>query len=422
MSTDFDEKNTYEKDLSFEVNNDPHAGTSSNFGAYFNVVCVIAGMGVVQMAYAFNQSGWFAAFLTVFSCFLCIYTGHVLVKCLYYDGKSRLSGYSAIGEAAFGKFGKYLVEVFLLCFYFGVGCAFIMLIGINMKDMIDQTSVHLSLKVWTIIAAVVIWVPFVIFKTMKEVEILAVFGTLATVFTVVVILIVGIGHLDESKQYKHEFVHVSGIPIALASISLSFGGSPVFPAVEKTMKTPKSWTKILTCAMVTTLVLYMLAGVIGYLAYGNSVNSPIFQNFPQGAPLTFAATAAITIHVLFAAPILLISFSLDIEKWLRINDECMSQTKQRIVRPVLRTGLMVLFALVSMFVPAFGDFMSLVGALTNCQIIFVFPVVFYLKLYGWRNIRWYELILCAIIIVVGMVSCVLGTIDAVKNLITALSN
>ncbi|KAK9759954.1 hypothetical protein K7432_016489 [Basidiobolus ranarum] len=255
--SDIEGKDSCQKDLTFEVCNDPHTGTSSNFGAYFNVVCVIAGMGVIQMAYAFNQSGWFAAFLTVFSCFLCIYTGHLLIKCLYYNGKDRLAGYSAVGEAAFGKFGKYLVEVFLLCFYFGVGCAFIMLIGINLKDMVDQTSVHLSRQVWTIIAAVVIWIPFVIFRTMKEVEILAVFGTLATVFTVVVILIVGLKDLDESKKYTHEFVKVSGIPIALASISLSFGGSPVFPAVEKTMKTPKAWTKILTCAMLTTLALYL---------------------------------------------------------------------------------------------------------------------------------------------------------------------
>ncbi|KAK9762150.1 hypothetical protein K7432_012393 [Basidiobolus ranarum] len=419
--SDIEGKDSCQKDFTFEVCDDPHTATSSNFGAYFNVVCVIAGMGVIQMAYAFNQSGWFAAFLTVFSCFLCIYTGHLLIKCLYYNGKDRLAGYSAVGEAAFGKFGKYLVEVFLLCFYFGVGCAFIMLIGINLKDMVDQTSVHLSRQVWTIIAAVVIWIPFVIFKSMKEVEILAVFGTLATVFTVVVILIVGLKDLDESKKYTHEFVKVSGIPIALASISLSFGGSPVFPAVEKTMKTPKAWTKILTCAMLTTLVLYILAGVIGYLAYGNTVVSPIFQNFPQGAVLTYAATAAITIHVLFAAPILLISFSLDIEKWLRINDTFMSKSKQYVYRPLLRTGLMVLFTLVSMYVPAFGDFMSLVGALTNCQIIFVFPVVFYLKLYGWRTVPWYELILCAIIIIVGMLSCVLGTIDAVKNLIAVLS-
>ncbi|ORX93918.1 hypothetical protein K493DRAFT_196997, partial [Basidiobolus meristosporus CBS 931.73] len=396
--------------------------------AYFNIVCVIAGMGVLQMAYAFNQAGWFGVIITVFSCLLCIYTGHLLIKCLYYDGKTRLQGYSAVGEAAFGKFGRYMVEFFLLCFYFGVACIFIILISQNLQELFDLVNVNINLKIWTIIAAVVIWIPFVTFKAMKEVEILALFGTLATVFTVIVIIIVGVADMSkvENKAQTHTFIKASGLPIALASISLSFGGSPVFPAVEKTMKHPKSWTKVLACAMGTALILYTLAGVFGYLVYGDSVQSPIFKSlltkdtvgFTVG--VTVAAMIAMTFHIMFAAPILLISFSLEVEKWLRINDNYMTKAKQIASRTILRTALMVVFCLVSMFVPAFGDFMSLVGALTNTQIIFVFPAIFFIKLYGWRNIRWYEMILCIIIIIVGMVSCVLGTIDAIKNLKLAL--
>ncbi|KAK9762149.1 hypothetical protein K7432_012392 [Basidiobolus ranarum] len=409
-----------EKSLSYEVNEDPESGrTSSSFGAYFNIVCVIAGLGVLQMASAFRQSGWFGAVITVFCSLLCIYTGHLLIKCLYFDGKNRLAGYSAIGEAAFGKFGKYMVEGFLLCFYFGVACIFIILISQDLSELFELVNVHINLKIWTIIAAVVIWIPFVAFKAMKEVEILALFGTLATFFTVVVIVVVGLMDWPNHKFETHEFIKPAGLPIALASISLSFGGSPVFPAVEKTMKRPKSWTTVLSCAMGTALVLYILAGVFGYLVYGDSVVSPIFKNLTKNG-LTVAAMIAMTFHIMFAAPILLISFSLEVEKWLKITDSYMTQTKQVVSRFFLRTSLMVVFCLVSMFVPAFGDFMSLVGALTNCQIIFVFPVVFYLKLYGWRNIPWYELILCAIILVVGMLSCVLGTIDAITSLKAAL--
>ncbi|ORX89622.1 hypothetical protein K493DRAFT_318559 [Basidiobolus meristosporus CBS 931.73] len=410
-----------EKTLDYEANMENETGrTSSSFGAYFNIVCVIAGMGVLQMASAFRQSGWFGAVITVFCCLLCIYTGHLLVKCLYFDGKTRLPGYSAIGQAAFGKFGRYMVEGFLFCFYFGVACIFIILISKDLSELFELVNIHLNLKIWTIIAAVIIWIPFVAFKAMKEVEILALFGTLATAFTVVVIVVVGIMDLPKNKMQTHEFIQPSGLPIALASISLSFGGSPVFPAVEKTMKRPKSWTMVLSFAMGTALILYILAGVFGYLVYGNSVQSPIFTNLTKNG-LTVAAMIAMTFHIMFAAPILLISFSLEVEKWLKITDNYMTKSKQVVSRVCMRTALMVVFCLISMFVPAFGDFMSLVGALTNCQIIFVFPVVFYLKLYGWRNIRWYELILCAIIIVVGMVSCVLGTIDAIKSLKATLS-
>ncbi|KAK9760729.1 hypothetical protein K7432_014933 [Basidiobolus ranarum] len=414
-------------DHSVELNDNGHeVGHVSNFSTYFNIVCVIAGTGVLQMGYSFTQSGWFASIITVLCCLLCIYTGHLIILCLYHDKKTRLSGYSAVGEAAFGKPGYYIVHGFTLWFYFGVGCIFIMLIATNLKELVDYAGASINLKVWTIISTAIICIPFILYKTMKEVHLLAVFGALSTLFTVIVIVIVGLSDRNKFSEASghdntgHKFVIASGLPITLASISLSFGGSPVFPSIEKTMRSPKAWTPVLTLAMLTTLIMYMAAGVFSYLSYGQSTQSPVFNSFEMTG-ITIAARIAITLHIIFASPILLITFALDIEKYLHIDREHMGKWKEFTFRVLLRAALMVIFCLVSMFVPAIGDFMSLIGALMNTQIIFVFPVAFFLKLFGWRNVGWVHLVLCALTMVVGWLSCVIGTIDSIKNLIHSLS-
>ena len=61
--------------------------------------------------------------------------------------------------------------------------------------------------------------------------------------------------------------------------------------------------------------------------------------------------------------------------------------------------------------------MSLIGALANCGLVFLLPILCYLRLTGWRNKRYYELLFCALTIFLGIIGCVFGTIDAIKALI-----
>jgi len=37
------------------------------------------------------------------------YTGHILLRCLYVDPRGRLNNYPAIGQAAYGNAGRYIV-------------------------------------------------------------------------------------------------------------------------------------------------------------------------------------------------------------------------------------------------------------------------------------------------------------------------
>lgn len=66
--------------------------------------------------------------------------------------------------------------------------------------------------------------------------------------------------------------------------------------------------------------------------------------------------------------------------------------------------------------PFFGDFMSLLGAFSNCALVFIFPVIFYFKLTGIRGKPWYEYVLGVLTLLMGIVGLIFGTISAIEAL------
>ncbi|ORX95015.1 hypothetical protein K493DRAFT_220108 [Basidiobolus meristosporus CBS 931.73] len=391
---------------------DDHERTGSSFGAYFNIVCVVAGTGVLQMAYAFTLSGWISVIITALSAILATYTGSILIKCLYCNGpKNRLDGYSAIGEAAFGRAGKIITQIFQYSILLGVSCLYIILTKISLTDLTNQLGLDVDSKIWATTAACVVWIPFATLRTLKEISWLSIFGVIATVYVVIVIGIAGLMNIDANQHQEHKTVIWSGIPMGVAAISFCFGGTPVYPHIEQSMKKPKDWNKVLVGASLTCCIIYLCAGVFGYYVYGQSSLAPIFLNLPKGT-LNTTSTIAITLHVLLAAPIMLTSFSMELENYFKINTASRSRAQSFTYRLALRTVILVILTIIAMFVKDFGAFMSLIGAISNNMVIFILPVVLYLKLFGIRQ-HPLHLIMCTICVVVGLISCVLGTKDAI---------
>ncbi|KAI8054431.1 transmembrane amino acid transporter protein-domain-containing protein [Syncephalis plumigaleata] len=396
-----------------------HERTSSSIGAYFNIICVIAGTGTLQLPLALHQGGWIGLILIALSALMAIYTGNLLIRCLYVFPGRRLTGYGDVGEAAFGRPGRWIVMFFNYAILLGVGCIYIMLVGSNTYKLLAASSAGspLSERAWIAVAGAVVLLPVIAVKTLKEAAILSAFGTIATIVVVIVSATLSGIELSQPNHVakEHSFVNPSQLAIALASISFSFGGNVVYPHVEATMRHPKSWSRVLGAAILTTCLIYFVICVPGYLAYGHETKSPIFDNLPKGAATT-SAIILITIHVLLAAPILITSFSLDVENRFSVNVARLGRVKEFIYRAAIRTTTVCLLTVVAMVVPYFGDFMALLGALANCMIVFVLPIFCYLRLFGWWSVRKITLAWCFLIVAIGLFACVLGAIDAIKAL------
>lgn len=363
------------------------------------------------------MGGWIGVGILLLSLLMSVYTAILLMRCLYYNGKYRLSSYQEIGRHAFGLPGLIAVWFFHTSIVLGAPIMYMILAGTEMNTLVHTDAI--SEKAWIWICAAIVAVPFVAMKTLKEVAVMSVFGALATVVLVIVAVRGSIVDMQnnnpEYANITHNNVVLANLPTTIASISICFGGNVVYMHVEEAMRYPKSWNRVVAAALATCSVLYIATAVPGYLAYGSAAVSPILQNLPNDA-FTKTGTIFIIIHVILAAPILLTSFALEFERLVDVTVARRGKVMERVYRSIIRLVVIGVCGGIACTVPFFGDFLSLLGALGNCSLIFVLPILFYFKLIGWRQMKAYELAWCALIVIIGVISAVIGSIDAIKAL------
>ncbi|KAI9501146.1 transmembrane amino acid transporter protein-domain-containing protein [Coemansia spiralis] len=390
--------------------------------SFSNVVCIIIGTGCLQIPYAFAKSGWIGIIVIVLSAFIGSYTGVLTIRCLYYRGDGqRLHSFPQIGRAAFGRWGQYATQFFNYLYSLGTTCLYIILSGQFIYQLVSTLGVGVSKKVWMIVVTVIMWVPVAILKEMSEAAILAIFGLLASVVVIVISTIMSLvkpytAMYPGEPEPGHDIAIGIGIPVALSSIVFSFAGSVVYPHVEASMKKPKQWPTVVFTAMGFCAAAYLLIGITGYWAYGDQVVSPVLDSIPTGAPAT-VAKIMITLHVIIAAPIMLLSFYLEVEKQWDITAERLGKKKEFTVRLIYRTVVVGIVCGISLAIPYFSDFLSLISSIACVTMFAIIPIVCYLKLYGHRVAPWYEKIWMVVVLAIGAVACIWGSIDAIKSLI-----
>ncbi|KAG9068429.1 hypothetical protein KI688_010697 [Linnemannia hyalina] len=387
----------------------------SNMSAFFNIVCVVAGTGTLGLPYSLAKGGWIGVGILILSMIMSIYTGILIIKCIYYNGHTRLASYQEIGQHAFGRIGLIAVWFFHTSIVLGAPVMYFILSGTQIREL-TVAHVNIPEKAWIWICCGVVSIPFVLMKSLKEVSLLSIFGVIATAVLVGVTMVEsGLDYKNHKDTVQYDAAILRNLPIAVATISVCFGGNVVYMHVEESMRYPRSWNKILVWAMIACCLMYAMVAVPGYLTYGPSSQSPILQSLPEGTSRK-VATIMIVAHVLLAAPVLMTSFALEVERVFNISVEKRGVVQERLYRTVTRLIIMGVVGGIACLVPFFDSFLSLLGALGNCMLIYVLPIFFYWRLIGWRQMPWYELLWCAIILIIGLLGCVIGSIDAIKAL------
>ncbi|KAJ1957446.1 hypothetical protein IWQ62_005086 [Dispira parvispora] len=392
--------------------------TGSSFGAFFNIVCVVAGTGTLQLPWCLAEGGWVALSCVFLAAAMAIFTGRLLIQCLYHKEGQRLSSYPEVGMAAYGPIAKYFIVVLHYAISLGAPCVYISLSGGGTYDLVKD-MVGITKAMWIIIAAILVCIPFVLIKSMKDVAILSLFGVLAT--AVVVVVVVAVGFIDlPNVETTHSLVRWDNLPAAMGTICFSFGGNVVYPHVESSMKNPQSWTKVLFLAIMCSMTMYLMTAISGYFVYGEKVEAIVYDSLPPN-PATITAIALLIGSIILSAPIMLTAVALELEDKFNITVENLGAAREFMFRALLRTGMVVLLTFPAVFVPV-SKLMSLIGSFSNSLLIFVMPILFHWRLFGFRSMNIVSRCICLLCIVVGVVACIFGTKRAIGDLIVVFSN
>lgn len=375
------------------VNSGNSEPKSSSFSAFFHIVCVMAGTGILQLPYALKSGGWLSLSWVFISGYLVYHSGRFLNACLYHDGVNRLAGIMEVGGTALGAPGRRLVEFSFSTLIIGASGLYLILAANNLMLMDQWTG--WSRRGWVFVCMLVSCIPFITIKTLKEASFLSLFGVISTVIMVLVVVVVAFCDFETLHSSKgglpsptviltYDWINWSSLPLSLASISFSFGGNIVFPHVEHSMQNPKQFNSVLKWSLIFVTAIYSLVAAVGYLAYGQNTVSPIFNNLQPSIYVTIAM-AMLTLHVLLTIPINLTSFALDAEHAMGISSEYLTPQRENLFRIIFRVFLSLATLSLAIIVPFFDHVMALLGAMSNGLLVFILPPIFYMKLYGWST-------------------------------------
>lgn len=208
------------------------------------------------------------------------------------------------------------------------------------------------------------------------------------VFAIVGVAVNGKVQKHVGPAFKEAFenfdVSMFGVFRSLPLIIFAFMYQTNIPMIyhELAKKNPKHMQRIIIIGTIAAIVVYLLAGIFGYVTFiGNPNLDAIMEKqnilevdaYGNSIPI-YVARFLMLLVVLFATPLCILPCKDSVEEMLWPG-KTMTKKQNFVVTIVL---CVVAWGL-ALAIPNFGDALTILGATTNSGIGFLLPVIYYLK-------------------------------------------
>ncbi|WVY94403.1 hypothetical protein V8G54_033491 [Vigna mungo] len=393
-----------------------HEGNTSFFKTCFNLINALSGVGIISMPYALASGGWLSISLLFVIAIACCYTGMLVKRCMDMDPDIRT--FPDIGQRAFGYKGRLMVSIAMNSELYLVVTGFLILEGDNLDKLVPNIQVNLAgvtiggATIFTIVAALVI-LPSLLLEDLSMLSYVSASGALAS--SIFLLSLFWNGTIDGTGFHaKGKLFRFTGIPAAASLYAFCYSAHPILPTLYNSMRDKTQFSRVLsTCFSVCTLG-YAAAGVLGYLMFGQEVESQVTLNLPTSKFSSHVAIFTtlvnpITKYALMLTPVI-----------NAVKNKISWHYNKRLTHTLVSTSILVSSLIVAVAIPLFGYLMSLIGALLSVSASILVPSVCYLKISGAYKTFGSEMIINYSIIVLGVTIAVVGTytslVDIAHNL------
>ncbi|KVH92685.1 Amino acid transporter, transmembrane, partial [Cynara cardunculus var. scolymus] len=364
--------------------------TASFFSTCFNCLNALSGVGILSVPYALASGGWLSLILLFAIASSTFYTGLLIQRCM--DADPTIRSYPDIGDRAFGNVGRILVSISMNVELYLVATGFLILGGDNLSNLFpemefDIYGTRIGAQTGFLVLIAIVILPTSWLNNMSLLSYISASGVLASL--IILGSILWAGSFDGiGFQERGKLVNWKGIPSAISLYAFCYGAHPVFPTLYTSMKNQLTYSSM---------------AVIGYLMFGSEVESQITLSLPTDKISSRVAISTTLVTPIAKYALMLTPTVNAIESWLQ------SYYKKRKCGFLIRTILMISTVAVALFLPFFGDLMSLVGALLSATVSITIPCLCYLKISGAYRRIGLEMVIIGLIVLVGLMIALVGT-------------
>jgi len=281
--------------------------------------------------------------------------------------------------------------------------------------------------------AAIVWiaVPICIFLScltdLKALAYSSIAGSIALVMAMGCVIAFGLERhlLEPVKSYP--FINWEHIPLFLGTAAFLFCDHVIVLPLANSCGSYKKFPRVLDAAVTFVTLINVVFAALAYGYFRNETCGNVIKNLGKGLLADFVRVG-ISLEVLASFPLVISAGFQSLETAFPRQMNIVTafpHTTSGDYRPLLssniwyylfRGGIIAVLALLASTISNFGQLVSLVGSLTIMATGFVFPQIFYLKLFS-TELRWFEVAWQVAIIIFGVGMTVLGTEQAIMGLI-----
>ncbi|XP_047364280.1 proton-coupled amino acid transporter-like protein CG1139 isoform X1 [Vespa velutina] len=414
------------------------AHPTTNVETLFHLLKGSLGTGILAMPMAFHNSGYVLGMIaTIIIGLLCTYCMRILVTSMYDLCKRKKVGsmtYPATIEAAleegpvclrrFSKLSIHVTNTFLLIYQLGSCCVYVVFIANNLKRAFDSfLPDHVKIYMTDKIYMVLILLPLIFINWIKNLKFLVPCSKVATVATFVSFSIILYYIFKDPLSFddREPIGKIENFPLYFGTVLFALEAIGVIMPLENEMKTPRHFTApcgILNIGMGTIVILYAGMGFCGYIRYGSDIKGSITLNLSSTEALAKTVQLLLALAIYFTQPIQCY-VAIDIVWNEYLSSRLEKNSYRKLWEYLVRTGLVLITALLAIAVPSLEYFISLFGALCLSALGLGFPAIIQLCT-CWkdadRSTKAFMLIKNLVIVAIGVIGLVVGTYTSLREI------
>jgi amino acid permease len=399
---------------------------SSSWSSIANLTNTVIGSGILTLPYAFSKSG---LLLGLFLLLLCgsfsLISFYFLVYC---SNKTHNFSYKAIGQQMFGQRWGLFMECVLTVYMIGSAISYQILIG----DFVSQSVQSLTPgddESWVtdrhfLIFAVglLVLLPLSLLRRidfLKYTSWVALFNVLFAI-VVVIVYLVGAAHgvPNHPRHSDIEYVildshSIKAVSLMAVAFNAHYNVLNIYRELDN-RSTPKMVSQVLSPSMCAVVLTYSAMAVFGYATWGSTTLSDVLNNYPISYVPAIIARIALALTIVFSYP--LVSFALRNNIATIVWGSLLQRPITFRIEKAIAVGVLIFSIFVAELVDDLSKILSFTGALCGTAIIFIFPSIFYYRIRKDEGATPRQLVLPIVILVVGCLFNVIGTVEAILGL------
>ncbi|GAV52410.1 hypothetical protein ZYGR_0AG04010 [Zygosaccharomyces rouxii] len=272
-----------------------HAGTTATAAvkgitptskAFLLLLKSFIGTGVLFLPSAFSNGGLF------FSIVMLLFFGLYSFWCYYILIKAKevvgVTSFGDIGSRLYGRWVKCIILFSLVFTQLGFSGAYVIFTAENLKAFCSNV-LHFSENVpiiYFMLAQFAIFIPLSFIRNVSKLSLPSLLANFFVMGGLVIVLFFSLKQLAFESHMKPAdgvvlLFNTNRWTMFIGTAIFAFEGIGLVIPVQDSMQHPEKFPLVLGMVIITSTVLFITIGSIGYLAYGSKIKTVILLNLPQ---------------------------------------------------------------------------------------------------------------------------------------------